>query len=146
MRTDEGGSSAGAEADFERRVRSLLDESADRLDGRLRSRLTRARYAALEARPAPTRAWNRWAPAGALAATLVIAVGLFVNRDLARPVHVPVAAVAPAPATDPAAAPSVDDLELLADNDAIELPNAEDYDFYEWAAAQAKAGGEEIGS
>jgi hypothetical protein len=44
-------------------------------------------------------------------------------------------------------APSVDDLELIADNDAIELPNPDDYDFYEWAAeAGAKSGGEEIGS
>jgi hypothetical protein len=138
--------------EFERRLRSLLDESADRLDGRVRSRLTRARYAALDSRPTSARtAWSRWAPSGALAATLVIAVGVFVNRDLAiRGLSAPAGrAPAVASVTTPAeapAAPSVDDLELLADNDGIELPNADDYDFYEWAAAQAKSGGAEIGS
>jgi len=148
---------SGAPQEFERRVRSLLEESAERLDGSVRSRLTRARYAALEARRSPVRGtFGAWLPvgAGAVAASALVAVALIVgvhrgSTTVARVSSVPVMAAAAAPS-----APSVDDLELIADNDAIELPNADDYDFYEWAAAQPapksagepKSGGEEIGS
>ena len=140
----------GVEAgEFEQRLRALLEDSTERLDGRIRSRLTRARYAALESRGSVARsAWRGWAPAGTLAASVLIALGLFANRGLTPPARAP---QAPVVAAEMPAAPSVDDLELLADNDAIELPNADDYDFYEWAAAEAKSGGdksggEEIGS
>jgi hypothetical protein len=41
---------------------------------------------------------------------------------------------------------ALDDLELLADNDATELADAEEYEFYEWAAAEETGTGEELGS
>jgi hypothetical protein len=136
------------DGEFERQVRGALEDSVDRLDGRVRSRLTRARYAALEARPGSARAaWRGWAPAGtvagSLAASLVVALVMFSHPRPGSGVHPPVPAQV---AEAVPAQPAFEDLELLADNDAIELPNADDYDFYEWAAAQGTGGGEKVGS
>ena len=73
--TESNGVDAGAR-EFERRVAALLTDSADALDGRTRSALTRARYAALEqaARPARSTLWRGWAPAGAVAMALLVVV------------------------------------------------------------------------
>jgi hypothetical protein len=125
---------------FEQRVRALLDDSAARLDGRTRSRLTQARYAALEQLAAhPRRSlWRSWAPAGAVAMA-VLATLLYVGQRGAD-----------APLTNPAGGAAIDDLELLADADALELTSeldAElDYDFYEWAAAAASEGDSGLGT
>jgi len=142
----------GEHEEFQVRVRALLEESAERIDGRLRSRLNRSRHAALEAQQMPRRR-SGWTvgPAGAVAATLLVALGLFSTGHLElappRPLASAAATGSAVTAAAAAGAPSVDDLELIADNDAIELPNPDDYDFYEWAAeAGAKSGGEEIGS
>jgi hypothetical protein len=113
--------------EFERRTRSLLLESADGLSGALRSRLTQARYAALEAHrsaaPVRTRGWM-----GAGAATAAVLVALLILA----PHHggAPVTALAGGP---------IDDLELLAESDAVPLSEDQDvdYDFYEWAVNEA---------
>src|SRR5688572_33511680 len=61
--------------DFEHKARDLFDASVQSLDAETRSRLNRARQAAVAGRePARTPAWRSWAPAGAVAAALVAAV------------------------------------------------------------------------
>ena len=114
---------------LERRARALLEESAASVDGRVRSRLTRARHAALAAtrHDRARRAWLSWAPAGALAAGLLGALVYVRHGHGWLP-----------GGTVPAAEGGADDLELLADADALQLAeDAGDYDFYEWAAAAA---------
>ena len=108
--------------DFEKRTREVLDESAGRLDGRTRSRLTQARHAALAQLEQPVRHWWRgFVPAGAAAAVAVLAV---VMRS-------------PNPPGEPTA--PVDDMELLADADAPDfVDDAEDPEFYEWAAGEVE--------
>jgi hypothetical protein len=102
MSTDEEPGASG----LERRSRALLEDSAANLDGRVRSRLTQARHAAVAA-----------ALLGAL---------IYVRNG---------------PGVLPASAPAAngaEDLELLADADALQLAeDAGDYEFYEWAAANA---------
>lgn len=114
-----------ADAAFERRARELLNSSIDSLDGRTRSRLTQARFAALGElgkRPGLShfRVPGRWLPAGALAAAAVLAFAVF----LARPTGAPTAALAEVS--------SPEDAEILAANDEPELYQ-DDADFYEWA-------------
>lgn len=129
-----------ADTEFALRAKTLLGASADELSGQVRSRLTRARYAALEAaRPAPLLQWRNWAPAGALASGVLIAL-LFVGHQGSAPVGI-------------VAANPLEDVELLADADAYELGQEQaqeqdqgqpgDYEFYEWAAGQAEGGSSE---
>jgi hypothetical protein len=111
-------------SEFERRVRQALRDGSDALDGRTRSKLTQARYAALDGGVRPGArmvrgAW-RWAPAGAIAAAMLVTLTYVHQRS----------AVAP-----------TDDLAMLADAEVYAL-NADtehepDYDFYEWATAAA---------
>jgi len=128
-----------ADRAFERYARELLRESVDRLPARTRSRLTRARHAALAQRPSWASALaRRWVPAGAgalAAATLAVLL-------LVRP-H------GEAPAIGPLANASPEDLALLADADAVQLgrDGDVDYDFYEWAVSEAKdPGGSSVGT
>jgi len=119
------------------RARVLLQESAEGLDGRTRSRLTQARHAALAAAAEPrglfawlmaflappsAGRWQRWAPAGALAASVLV-VALLVARMPGTPGVVT------------HATGGGEDIELLADSDALALAQEPevDYDFYEWA-------------
>jgi hypothetical protein len=129
--TDElQGELTGGAAEFERRARQLLSESVEGLPAETRSRLTRARYAALSAR----RSWPRslarhWLPAGAGAlAAAVLAVMFIVVPQQESPTANPLASAAP------------EDLEMLADSDAVQLGRDDDvdYDFYEWAVGEAK--------
>jgi len=109
--------------EFEKRTRTLLEESSGRLDGRTLSRLTQARHAALDQLRKPARApWWRWSvPAGAAAAA-VLAVVIWVGRP---------------PIVDPK---SVDDFELLTDADAPDfVDDGEDVEFYEWAAGEMES-------
>ena len=108
--------------DFEKRTREVLDESAGRLDGRTRSRLTQARHAALAQLEQPARHWWRsYVPAGAAAAVAVLAVVLWEGP------------------TKPPLASSADDMELLADADAPDfVDEVEDLEFYEWAAGEVE--------
>ena len=118
--------------EFARRTRELLQESVANLDGATRSRLTRARYAALEnagARAVLMPPWRRWLPAGAIAAT-VLAVLIVVGQRT----HAPV--------LQASANGAGDDIELLADADGLALAQEADvdYDFYEWAVYAAQDG------
>jgi hypothetical protein len=130
---DETGSSQ-----FEQRLRAALLDSSDALDGRTRSRLTQARYAALEQRavPAPKSArWRGWAPAGAVAMAVLVTVLYIGHGGVNSPLAVPAGSSS-----------ALDDLDLLADSDALALSADTDQeldsDFYEWAAADGDAGKE----
>jgi len=105
---------------FERRAQELLEESTERLDGRVRSRLTQARSAAIEAARKSRRgvAWRTWIPAGALAGAAALAVFLWNG--------------APQPAATPTLAvhSSLDDLDIMVTNESFEL--LEELEFYEW--------------
>ncbi|MGH8318653.1 MAG: hypothetical protein ACREUL_11835 [Steroidobacteraceae bacterium] len=127
-------------ADFEQRLRVLLDESVQRVGGRVRSRLTQARHAALAEAARPRRwhlrlrpaAWGRgrllWMPAaGAVAAAVLVAFVLWPH---------PPQGIYPAVEASHA---TVEDLDLLADRDGIDLMQGGDGQFYEWAMAQAEA-------
>lgn len=118
--------------EFARRTREILQESLTHIDGATRSRLTQARYAALrEAGGSRSRSsmWQRRLAAGAIAAA-VLAVLVVVGQQGASP---PLQANAGAPG---------EDIELLADADALALAAepVDDYDFYEWAVYTAQDG------
>ncbi len=118
-------------SEFERRTKEVLDASTGRLDGRVQSRLNQARHRALEELATRERApWARWfdlrslVPAGAVAATAVLAVLLWSGRP-----------------AGPEAAPALEDVELLADADALSLAQEGDPEFYEWALDEAADSG-----
>lgn len=114
--------------DLERRARQAFDASVDSLDARTLSRLNQARRRALAASaPGPQRSgrWWAWAPAGALAASVLAAALL-----LRGPTEV-------GPGTDPAAAnPAAltqEPLEMLAAGEEFEIAtDDEDLEFYRW--------------
>lgn len=114
--------------DFENRTRQVLEDSASRLDGRTRSRLTQARHAALAQLEKPARQWWRsYAPAGAAAAAAVLVVMIYVR---------PGAVVEPRVVTS---ASPVEDMEILADSDApLFTEDGDDVEFYEWAAGEVE--------
>jgi hypothetical protein len=127
--------------EFARRAREVLERSADELPARVRSRLTRARYAALEQRSESggyrLAAWRRWLPAGALAAA-VLAVLMLQGPRLGSDL----------PQSNSGAG---EDFEMLADSGAFALAQDQlsqggdvDYEFYDWAvyAAQDEHGAE----
>ena len=118
--------------DFERRSRVMLEESVLRIDGRVRSRLNQARHAAVEAattrrRPLFSRLFTLVPTAGAAAAALMVAM-VFWHGGGQPPAHV-----------DLVETTHAEDLDLLADGDALDLVE-EGGDgsgsFYEWAAEQ----------
>ena len=83
--------------EFEKRTQEVLEESAGRLDGRTRSRLTQARHAALAQLAQPARHWWRaYVPAGAAAAVAVLAVVIWSGQPSGH---------APTPAVSPTATP-----------------------------------------
>jgi anti-sigma-K factor RskA len=113
--------------EFERNARVVLEESVSRIDGRTRSRLKQARHAALEAAGAPRPAWWRsltlMPTAGAAAAVLLVAVVLWHRQPSGEP-----------PVLE--AQHAAEDMDLLADSEALELLDGWDGPFYEWATAQ----------
>jgi hypothetical protein len=124
-------------ADFERRLQALLEESVQRVGGHARSRLTQARHAALAEAARSSRwqlplralAWIRlrlmWMPAaGAMAAAVLVAFVLWPHAPQGYP------GVEANPTT-------VEDLDLLADREGMDLMQSGDGQFYEWAMAQA---------
>ena len=121
--------------DFERLSRRALEESVLRIDGRVRSRLNQARQAAVEAssarrRPIFSRFFTLVPTASAAAAAVLVALVLWhrspqVELPLAESAH------------------PVEDLDLLADGEALDLVQDGDGSgsFYEWAADQTETGG-----
>jgi hypothetical protein len=115
-------------SEFEKRTRAVLEESVSRVDGRIRSRLNQGRHAALDAVPNGRRTFfGNWVPlTGAVAAALLVAIVLWTRTpDPTLPV------VADSPQV------TFDDLDLLADADALDLIEEDDDAFLEWAAGQA---------
>jgi hypothetical protein len=115
--------------EFERNARVLLEESVLRIDGRTRSRLNQARHAALEAAGTPRRAWWRnytlMPTAGAAVAVLFALVLWHREPSVESPVlegqH------------------PVEDMDLVADSEALDLLEGWDGPFYEWATTQPEA-------
>jgi hypothetical protein len=122
--------------EFERNARAVLAESVSRLDARTRSRLNQARHAALAAASAPrARWWSRFTlmpAASAAAAAVLVAFVLW---------HRPPAGEPPLEGRNT----PVEDIDLLADGEALDLIEGWDGPFYEWATAQTEAGGESNG-
>ncbi len=127
-------------ADFERQLHSLLEESVQRVGGHARSRLNQARHVALAEAARPSRwrvplrvsAWLRlhllWMPAaGAVAAAVLVGFVLWPHAPQAYP------GAEPNPTT-------VEDLDLIADREGMDLMQGGDGQFYEWAMAQADPG------
>jgi hypothetical protein len=106
---------------LERRARELFDASVESLDAETRSRLARARRAAvteLESRRRP--AWQWWVPAAVAASAALVAVLVWRAPEEAAP------EVAQSVNGD-----AVDAFELVAAGEDLDLV-AEDLAFYEW--------------
>jgi negative regulator of sigma E activity len=114
-------------SDFEKRAREILDESADRLDGRTRSRLTQARHAALSRGDKPAReAWRSWLPAGVAAAAVLATAVWMVQPERIAPVA--------------GNGSALEDIDLLADAEAPDfVSDPADLEFYEWAAGEVES-------
>lgn len=123
--------------DFERNARLVLEESVTRIDARTRSRLNQARHAALaaaaRARPRWWRSFTLMPAAGAAAAALLVGFVLWQHQ----PAH--------ELTTADARATPVEDIDLLADGEGLDLMEGWDGSFYEWAAAQNDGNGESEG-
>lgn len=124
---------------LERRARDAFDASVEALDAHTRSRLNQARQRALAAATAAPgsndarRGWSAWAPAGALAAGVLVAALMLrgpVDSDRAPAVA----------ASHPAALPQ-EPLELLAAGEEFEIATSdEELEFYEWVEVAAVDG------
>lgn len=118
-------------SDFERNVRAVLEHSVTRIDARTRSRLNQARHAALEAatrRRAWWRSFTLMPAAGAVAAAVLVSVVLWHGRPVSSPAQADNQRI------------TAEDMDLLADKDALDLMEGGDGSFYEWAAAQTDNG------
>jgi len=117
---------------LERNARTVLEEGVQRIDARTRSRLNQARHAALQA--AQARRLPRWRSlalmpaAGAAAAALLVAVMLW-HREPGGEL----------PLLEGQRS-AVEDLDLLADSEGLDLMESGDGSFYEWAVAQNENG------
>lgn len=108
---------------FERATKRVFDSSVAGLDAATRSRLTQARFKALEAQAASARARDwRWSliPAGTVAATALVAWLVVTQPTL--------------PSEDVQAA-SLGDLEILLGEEDLEMLD-EELEFYGWLEEQ----------
>ncbi|HEY6620429.1 MAG TPA: hypothetical protein VIY68_12845 [Steroidobacteraceae bacterium] len=122
---------------FEMRSRALFQDSIDGLDMRVRSRLTKARNAALDAAQDRRRpwlfGWKMWAPAAGVTAAAILGLGLWIGSPIGHQ------------ATTLANAPSnLEDLDLVASSDegsadAMEMLQ-NDIEFYDFADKAANSG------
>jgi hypothetical protein len=116
---------------LEERSRTLFQDSVDNLDMRVRSRLTQARHAALEAATASgRRPWllraSIWTPAAGVTAAAVLGVALWFGSPLGH--HAMTASDNPT---------AFEDLDIVAasddgSGDAMDMLQ-DDVDFYDWA-------------
>ena len=129
--------------DLEERSRALFHDSVDGVEMAMRSRLTRARYAALEAagRPGP-RGWFArnplWTPAAGVTAAAVLAAALWFGTPAGWLGSVDHHGVVSADSLA-----TLEDLDLVAyidegSGDAMEMLQ-DDIDFYAWADKAAGA-------
>ena len=113
--------------EFERNARAVLEESTSRIDGRTRSRLNQARQLAVEAAGARHRPWWRsfaiMPAAGAVTAALLVTVMLWHREPMVRESPLLEGRVT-----------AVEDMDLLADAEGLDLIEGWDGPFYEWAA------------
>lgn len=114
-----------ADRELEERAKLLFDESVSALDARTRSKLTQARYRALEELDKTAPAWtSRWLPAGAVAAGILAVMVLWQGS----PPGVPDAGDFNVAATT--------DLEILMGSEELEM--IEELEFYAWLDEQAE--------
>ena len=108
--------------DFEKKARELFEDSVERLDAGTRSKLTQARNRALDEvkKGAVRRRWI-WAPAGGFALAAVVAVGIVLSSGRTQPQPAPTA---------------LDDLEIVADQEDLDLLQDQDVEFYAWLDEQ----------
>jgi hypothetical protein len=133
---DEPSRSTLLQSGLEVRSRLVLEEGLSRIDAHTRSRLNQARQAAVaEAAKGSGLTWLHRAltrytlmPAGAAAAALIAVLMLSSGHHLSQPV-----------ADNPAG--TLDVLDLVTDDDAMNLMEDNDSSFYEWAAAQGDSPG-----
>jgi hypothetical protein len=113
-------------SEFERRTKRAFDDSVAALDAATRSRLTQARYRALEERSTVRPGW-RWSlvPAGTLAAAALVA-WLTVWQT--------------PPATDAVQSTALGDLEILLGEEDLEMLD-EELEFYGWLEEQPEFAG-----
>jgi hypothetical protein len=120
---------------FEIRSRMLFQDSVDGLDMRIRSRLTQARSAALEAAQRDRRSWSfgwkMWAPAAGVTAAAILGLGLWIGSPIGHQAAT-------------LAESNIEDLDLVASTDegsadAMEMLQ-DDIDFYDFADKAANSG------
>ncbi len=116
--------------EFEERARALLEDSVQRVDGRIRSRLNQARHAAIAEASRRPSLWRRFAlmpAASAVAATVLVAFVFWPHSHTGDSLTAEASGRA-----------GVEDLDLLADSDALDLVSDETDtgQFYEWAVDQ----------
>jgi hypothetical protein len=120
---------------FETRSRALFQDSVDGLDMRIRSRLTQARSAALEAASEGRRpwlfGWKMWAPAAGVTAAAILGLGLWIGSPIGHQAAT-------------LAESNIEDLDLVASTDegsadAMEMLQ-DDIDFYDFADKAANSG------
>ena len=116
------------DAELERHARNVFQASVDGLDAVTLSRLNRSRQQALDAAAGRRHTgwrWTAWAPAGALAASVLAAV-LMLRAPSENGAPAQVAATAGS------ADAQQDPLELLAAGEDLELATEADLEFYAW--------------
>jgi hypothetical protein len=115
--------------EFEQRARALLEDSALRVDGRVRSRLNQARHAAIEAASRRPSFWRRFSLMPVASAVAAAVLVTFVLWPHSRPGDL----------VSEGGHERVEDLDLLVDGDALDLVSDETDGgaFYEWAVDQA---------
>jgi hypothetical protein len=123
--------------EFERNARVVLERGISRIDARTRSRLNQARQAAVAAASARRGRLGfrgpMLMPATGAAAALLLALVLW-HREPSR--------IEPVPEGQSA---SVEDMDLLADSETLDLLEGWDGPFYEWADSQNDGNGESNG-
>jgi len=121
---------------FEKRSRALFRDSVEGLDMRIRSRLTQARSAALEAaqhRRFSWSGWKVWTPAAGVTAAAILGVVLWIGSPLGHQ-----------SGTLADTQTSFEDLDLVASTDegatdAMDMLQ-DDIEFYDWADKAANSG------
>ena len=121
---------------FEERSRALFHDSVEGLDFALRSRLTQARHAAVEAASIRRRPWffrmGVWTPAAGVTAAAILGVFLWVGSPSGQ--HA---------VTVADGQPNLEDLDIVASSeesgDAMDMLQ-DDIEFYDWADKAANSG------